>query len=176
MPAILSIIGKSGSGKTTLIEKLIPELRRRGVRIGTIKHTDHDIDLDKKGKDSWRHRAAGSESSMLAAPQGFSLVRGWQGYELDDLEVYFEGVDLILTEGFKQGNRPKIEVFRTSVHQEPIYSGGPELIAMVTDSTAVRDIPVFDLDDIPGLADLIESYLISGSGWNQQHHRKKKMG
>jgi molybdopterin-guanine dinucleotide biosynthesis protein MobB len=176
MPAILSIIGKSGSGKTTLIEKLIPELNRRGYRIGTIKHTDHDIDLDKKGKDSWRHRAAGAESAMLAAPHGFSLVRGWQDYELDDLEAYFDGVDLILTEGFKQGNRPKIEIFRTSVYQKPIYSGGPDLVAMVTDSKAARDIPVFGLNDTSGLADLIESYLITGSGWNLQQHRNKKMG
>ena len=69
MPAIVSIIGKSGSGKTTLIEKLIPELKRRGYRIGTIKHTVHEFDLDVRGKDSWRHKAAGAQAVLLAAPQ-----------------------------------------------------------------------------------------------------------
>ncbi|KPJ78022.1 MAG: hypothetical protein AMJ54_05480 [Deltaproteobacteria bacterium SG8_13] len=176
MPAILSIIGKSGSGKTTLIEKLIPELKRRGHRIGTIKHTVHDIDLDTRGKDSWRHKAAGAESVMLAAPHGVSLVKSLREYELDDLVGYFDDLDLIITEGFKRGNRPKIEIFRTSVHREPLFSGGPDLIAMVTDSQAERDIPVFGLDDTAGLADLIEQNLISESGWNRQRQRKNTMG
>jgi molybdopterin-guanine dinucleotide biosynthesis protein MobB len=176
MPAILSIIGKSGSGKTTLIEKLIPELKRRGYRVGTIKHTVHDFDLDSRGKDSWRHKTAGAETVMLAAPQGISLVKGMRGYELDDLEAYFEDIDLIITEGFKRGSRPKIEIFRTSAHREPLFSGGPDLIAMVSDSPVERNIPVFGLDDIAGIVDLIEEKMIAGTGWNLQRHRKKTTG
>lgn len=177
MPAILSIIGKSGSGKTTLIEKLIPELKRRGYRIGTIKHTIHDIDLDDRAKDSWRHKAAGAETVMLAAPHGVSLVKGLQGYELDDLAAYFDDdIDLIVTEGFKRGGRPKIEIFRTSAHRKPLYSGKPDLIAMVSDSPAERDVPVFGLDDVAGIADLIEEKVIRGTEWSLQRHRKKTAG
>ncbi len=176
MPPILSIIGKSGSGKTTLLEKLIPELKRRGYRIGTIKHTVHDIDLDSKGKDSWRHKAAGAETVLLAAPHGVSLVKDMQAYELNDLAIYFDDIDLIITEGFKRGNRPKIEIFRTAVHRKPLLSGQPDLIAMVTDSKAERDVPVFGLEDVTGLADLIEENLISRTRWNRQQHRKKTMG
>ena len=176
MPAIVSIIGKSGSGKTTLIEKLVPELRRRGYRIGTIKHTVHEVDLDIRGKDSWRHKAAGAQTVLLAAPHGVSLVKEMQGYELDDLESYFDDIDLIITEGFKQGNRPKIEIFRTAVHREPLFSGEPDFIAMVTDSAVERDIPVFGLEDIAGIADLIEEDVISRPGWNLHERRKNTMG
>ena len=176
MPAILSIIGKSGSGKTTLIEKLIPELKKRGYRIGTIKHTVHDFDLDSKGKDSWRHKAAGAETVLLAAPHGVSVVKDLQEYEVDDLAAYFDGLDLILTEGFKRGSKPKIEIFRTAAHRQPLYRGAPELIAMVTDSAVARDVPVFGLEDIAGLADLIEENLIAESGWKLQQPQKKTMG
>ena len=176
MPPILSIIGKSGSGKTTLIEKLIPELKQRGYRIGTIKHTEHEIDLDSRGKDSWRHKAAGAETVVLAAPHGISLVREVRSCELDALAAYFEDIDLIITEGFKRGNRPKIEIFRTAAHQEPIFSGSPDLIAMVTDSGTERDVPLFALDDIAGIADLIEANVISGAGWDLRRHRKKTTG
>lgn len=176
MPPILSIIGKAGSGKTTLIEKLIPELKRRGYRIGTIKHTVHEFDLDTRGKDSWRHKVAGAESVMLAAPRGVSLVKDLQDYDLDHLVGYFDDVDLVITEGFKRGNRPKIEIFRTAAHREPLFTGGPNLIAMVTDSPAARDVPVFGLDDTTALADLIVEKLLSETGWNLQQHRKKTTG
>lgn len=176
MPVILSIIGKSGSGKTTLIEKLIPELKGRGYRIGTIKHTVHEFDLDTRGKDTWRHRIAGADTVMLAAPHGISLIRDLPGYDLDDLVGHFYDVDLIITEGFKRGDRPKIEIFRTAAHQEPLFSGGPELIAMVTDSQVERNLPVFGLDDTAGLADLVEEKLNSETAWNLQPPHKKKMG
>ena len=176
MPAIVSIIGKSGSGKTTLIEKLIPELRRRGYRIGAIKHTIHDVDLDSRGKDSWRHKAAGAEAVLLAAPRGVSLVKDLPEYDLEDLTAYFDEFDLIITEGFKRGSRPKIEIFRKSVHRKPIFSGAPDLIAMVTDAAIESDVPIFGLEDIAGIADLIEANIISGAGWKLHQRLKKTMG
>ena len=75
MPVILSIVGKSGSGKTTLIEKLLPELKHRGMRIGTIKHSAHEMDMDKPGKDSWRHRQAGADTVMVVSPQTIAMVK-----------------------------------------------------------------------------------------------------
>ncbi len=86
MPPIISVVGKSESGKTTLIEKLIPELKNRGYRIGTIKHAHHNFDMDKEGKDSWRHKAAGSETVVIVSPGKISIVKDEDFEGLEHLE------------------------------------------------------------------------------------------
>jgi molybdopterin-guanine dinucleotide biosynthesis protein B len=156
MPVILSIVGKSGSGKTTLIEKLVPELKRRGMRIGTIKHSAHKIEMDKPGKDSWRHKQAGADTVMVVAPQTIAMVKSMPSANLDGLEKYFDDVDLVLTEGFKSGPMPKIEVFRQAAHAEPLCRGDYQLIAFVTDTATDLGVPAFGLNDVAQLADLIE--------------------
>jgi len=156
MPVILSIVGKSGSGKTTLIEKLVPELKRRGMRIGTIKHSAHKIEMDKPGKDSWRHKQAGADTVMVVAPQTIAMVKSMPSANLDGLEKYFDDVDLVLTEGFKSGPMPKIEVFRQAAHSEPLCRGDDQLIAFVTDTAIDLGVPAFGLNDVAQLADLIE--------------------
>jgi molybdopterin-guanine dinucleotide biosynthesis protein B len=156
MPVILSIVGKSGSGKTTLIENLVPELKRRGMRIGTIKHSAHKIEMDKPGKDSWRHKQAGADTVLVVAPQTIAMVKSMPSPKLDGLEKYFDDLDLVLTEGFKSGPMPKIEVFRRAAHAEPLCRGDDQLIALVTDTAIDLGVPAFGLNDVAQLADLIE--------------------
>jgi len=156
MPQILSVVGRSQSGKTTLIEKLIPELKKRGYRIGTIKHAHHGFDIDKTGKDSWRLRHAGADVVVVASPGKIAMVKDDDRESLDDLQTYFEGTDLIITEGYKRENKPKIEVVRAARHTQLICRGDHDLIAVVSDVDLNPGVPKFGLDDITELADLIE--------------------
>jgi len=156
MPPIISVVGKSESGKTTLIEKLIPELKNRGYRIGTIKHAHHNFDMDKEGKDSWRHKAAGSETVVIVSPGKISIVKDEDFERLEHLEKYFDGMDLVITEGFKREKMPKIEVCRAARNKEPLCRNDHTLIALVTDTETNCNVPTFGLEEIKGLADLIE--------------------
>lgn len=156
MPPIISIIGKSESGKTTLIERLIPELKKRGYRVGTIKHAPHGFDIDKKGKDSWRHKEAGAETVLVASQGKIAMIKDNNSETLDSLEKYFYDVDLIITEGYKRENKPKIEIHRSSRHQRPFCLDDDNLIAFVTDSDIDVTVPKFGLDEIEKIADLIE--------------------
>lgn len=161
MVPIISFVGKSGSGKTTLLEKLIPELKNRGYRIGIVKHTHHEVEMDKKGKDSARHKEAGAEMVILAGLRQFSMVRDMPDNSLADslesLEIYFRDLDIVITEGFKKEDKPKIEVFRLETHKTPLYNGSKDFIAIVTDADINPGIPVFGLNEINDLADFIEN-------------------
>ena len=157
MPAILSIVGKSDSGKTTLIEKLIPELKQRGYRVGTIKHSAHGFEMDQKGKDSWRHRQAGADTVAVSAPGQIAFTKRTEQSTLEDLLYLFDDVDVIITEGFKRSNQAKIEIFRKGVHDHPLEGQNNNTIAYVTDAPLETDLPLFGLDDIRALADFIES-------------------
>lgn len=156
MTNIISVVGKSGSGKTTLIEKLIPELKKRGYRIGIIKHAHHGFDIDKKGKDSWRHKEAGADTVLVASPGKIAMVKNDKYDSLDGLAKYFDDVDLVITEGYKREDKPKIEVFRTGRHKEPLCSNVNNLIAFVTDSDIDLNVPKFGLEEIEELADWLE--------------------
>lgn len=162
-PPMISFVGQSGSGKTTLLVRLIPELKRRGYRIGTVKHTHHDPEACDKGKDSARHREAGADAVILAASRQISLVREMPGDDPEALLPYFHDMDLVITEGFKRKNRPKIEVFRRAAHAAPLYRGQADFVAMVTDTELALDIRRFDFEDIAGLADFIEERFLAGA-------------
>ncbi|QTA82319.1 Molybdopterin-guanine dinucleotide biosynthesis adapter protein [Desulfonema limicola] len=157
MIPIISFVGKSGSGKTTLIEKLIPELKKRGYRIGVVKHTHHEVKMDKNGKDSTRHKEAGAEMVILASSGRISMVRDLPYDSLKSLEIYFSDLDLVITEGFKKEDKPKIEVFRLATHKTPLFNGSKDFAAIVTDADIKPEIPVFGLNDIKDIADFIES-------------------
>src|SRR5512139_2381303 len=104
MIPIVSIVGKSDSGKTTLIEKLLPELVRRGYRVATVKHDIHGFEVDREGKDSWRHKKAGAHTSVISSPNKVALIRDVEK-DLTLAEIrdrLIQGVDLILSEGFKK--------------------------------------------------------------------------
>ena len=156
MPQILSIVGRSQSGKTTLIEKLIPELKKRGYRIGTIKHAHHGFDIDKSGKDSWRHWHAGADAVAVASPGKVAIVKNDERESPESFLDYFEDMDLVITEGFKKEKLPKIEVLRATRHTELICARDSHLIAVVTDVDINPDVPKFGLEDIKELANLIE--------------------
>jgi molybdopterin-guanine dinucleotide biosynthesis protein B len=156
-PPIVSIVGKSNSGKTTLIERILPVLKARGYRIGTIKHTGHDFDIDHRGKDSHRHKTAGADAVMVAGPGRIALFKDVAAPDLDDLVGYFKDLDLIFTEGYKRAGKPKIEICRAARSTVPLCLADPNLVAMVTDiDIAGITAPVFAPDDIQGLADFIE--------------------
>ena len=164
MIPILSIVGKSDSGKTTLIEKLVPELVRRGYRIATIKHDVHGFDIDREGKDSWRHKKAGAHTVIISSPHKLALIRDVDhDAELPELrERYIRDVDLILTEGFKRNTQPKIEVSRQEVHQELLCRKEDNLLAIASNRRFDIGVPCFDLNDSQGLADLIEDHFLKG--------------
>jgi len=160
MPPIVSIIGRSKSGKTTLVEKLITELGSRGYRIATVKHTPHGMSFDKPDKDTWRHLEAGSVAAVASSEDKMVLIRPVaSGMTLDDIaRILGEDYDLILAEGFKQGDAPKIEVHRREVG--PLLSGIRKLVAVVTDEPVATKARQFGFADIKALADLLETGFI----------------
>ena len=161
MPPVVSVVGKSNSGKTTLIEKLIVELKKRGRKIGIIKHAHHGFVMDKEGKDSWRHGKAGAETVMVASPDGFAMVKNHKDPSLDSLLPFFSDVDLIITEGFKRENKPKIEVFRSTQHKEPLCRKNNDLVAFVSDIPVDVAVPSFGLEEIEKIVDLIEEKFLA---------------
>ena len=156
MPPIVSVVGKSKSGKTTLIEKLIQELKSRGYRVATIKHTPQGVSFDETGKDSWRHIQAGSEATVVSSSDRIIMIKPVaQHPTLDEMtRLLGEDYDIILTEGFKQGNSPKIEVHRKAVG--PPLKGLKKLIAIVSDEPLETNARQFSPEDTKGLTDLLE--------------------
>jgi molybdopterin-guanine dinucleotide biosynthesis protein MobB len=160
MTPIISIIGKSNSGKTTLIEKLIPELRSRGYRVATIKHHFHsDKSLDIPGKDTYRHAQAGAEQVVIISPlTTVTYDYPPQPPTPQKVATQMTNVDLILTEGFTQAALPAIEVSRAERSMELV--GDPNyLLAVVTDHSIKTTKPVFDINDVIGLAVFIELFI-----------------
>ena len=160
MPPIVSIVGKSKSGKTTLMEGLIRELKSRGYRVGTIKHTPQGMTFDEPDKDSWRHIQAGSEATAISSPDRIVLIKPvTQALTLDEIaHLVGEDCDIILAEGFKQDSAPKIEVHRKEVGSP--LSSVKKLIAIATDEPLETKTRQFSLQDIKGLADLLENGFI----------------
>jgi molybdopterin-guanine dinucleotide biosynthesis adapter protein len=162
-PPIVSIVGFSGSGKTTLLEKLIPELAGLGLRIGTIKHHVHGFEMDKPGKDTWRHKRAGAAVTIISSPRQIGMVMDVDhDQHPDELTYLLHDVDIVLTEGYKQGDTPKIEIFREGLREHPVCRDDPRLIGLVTDTRVDLGVPRFALDDIKGLAAfLIDRFAIT---------------
>lgn len=155
---IFGIAGWSGSGKTTLIEKLIPELTARGLRVSVIKHAHHGFDLDRPGKDSWRHREAGATEVMITSGQRWALLHESRDEPEPTLAGYlarFADCDLVLVEGFKNEPIPKIEVHRAANGKPPIFPDNPGVVAVATDVKLDAALPLFGLDDAAALAALV---------------------
>lgn len=159
MIPIVSIVGKSASGKTTLIEKLIPELVRRHYKVATVKHDAHSFEIDKKGKDSWRHKNAGASTAIVSSQKRVTIFTDAEkDLTLEELRnKYINGVDIILAEGYKKSIHPKIEVNRAAIGNGLLCTAdGDNLIAIVSDREHKLDVPIFDPEDFVGLANLIE--------------------
>ena len=157
MLPIICIVGASNSGKTTFLEKLIPELRRRGYRVGTVKHDVHGFEMDREGKDTWRHRHAGAQTIAIASPVMLATIRETEAeMPLEQLAGrYFWDEDILLAEGYKQSRFPKIEVFRSEIEAKPICAVQDNLMAIVTDDRVELDVPGFHFDQVAAVADLI---------------------
>ncbi len=151
----ICLVGCDGHGKTTLLEELIPAVLAAGRRVGSIKHSGHRHELDRPGKDSFRHRAAG------ARPAGI-ITDGLAGVfvplaEDDDpfalLAPMFAGCDLVLVEGFKSGPYLKVEVFRRAAGGEPLAAQDASIRAVISDDPVEVDVPVWPRSDVPGMVD-----------------------
>ncbi len=158
MVPIVSFVGWSGIGKTTLLEKLIPELVRRGYRVATVKHVHH-FSMDHEGKDTWRHRKAGAACTIISSPEELAMIRDMDhDASLDEIrEKYIGDVDIMITEGYKQERAPKIEVFRAGEHPGPVFADGRGLAALVTDTDFDLGVPCIGLEEIDELADFVEN-------------------
>jgi len=154
---VISIVGRSSnSGKTTLLEKIIREGKRRRWRVATLKHDVHGFEMDQPGKDTWRHAQAGADVVAISSPKKIAVLESiTEEQPLDDVLTRIRDVDVIFTEGYKHSNKPKIEVFRSAVHQE-LFSKPEELLAIASDVLFDNGIPCFHLDDAAGICDLIE--------------------
>ena len=159
MVPLISIVGKSNSGKTTFIENFIPVLKARGFKVGVIKHAHQNFEIEKKKKDSWRHKKAGANMVMISSPGKIALIKDEETEKLDNLIKYFSDMDIILCEGYKRENKPKIEIFRKEAHKEPLCQNDKSLFAFVTNSDIKLDVPCFGLNEITKVADLIEKKL-----------------
>ncbi len=162
MTPVISVVGKSNVGKTTLLEKLLRELKWRGIKVATVKHDVHGFDLDVPGKDTWRHAQAGSDVVVISSPDKLAMIsRVEEELSLDEICARISGVDLIITEGYKRENKPKIEVFRRGVYEE-LLSSPDELIAIASDVKFDLRVPCYGLDDAAGLVDRIEELFLRG--------------
>ena len=155
------ITGTSGSGKTTLITALLPALRAQGLRVSTIKHAHHGFDMDRPGKDSWRHREAGAEEVMVVSDGRWALLhesRDAGDLGLEAIVARMAPVDLLLVEGFRDTALPKLEVYRPATGKPPHFPDDPGIMAIATDGHVVMaDRPVLPLSDSATIASFILS-------------------
>ncbi len=156
---IYGVTGWKNSGKTTLMERLVAEVAGRGLSVSTLKHAHHAFDIDQPGKDSHRHRLAGARQVLVASGARWALMtelRGEPEPPLEALLAQLAPVDLVLIEGYKRDRHPKIEVRRAATAQDLIAAGDATIEAIASDSPlAGVDVPVFDLDDVAGVAGFI---------------------
>ena len=157
MIPVFSVVGRSNTGKTTLLEKLIPMLKSRGLRIGTVKHHAGNFEIDKEGKDSYRHKKAGANIAMITSPEKLALVAdAREDMTLSELaRQYMHDVDLIITEGYKREHMPKLEVYVYQEGLEPVARHDPDVIAIAADRLIDAHVPVFLRDDPEPIVDFI---------------------
>ncbi len=154
---IVHIVGRSKNGKTELIINLVREMKRRGIKVGTLKHSGHAHDLDKPGKDSYRHREAGAEPAAIATTDQMAayLPRAPEENPFDRLAPLFDNCDIILVEGYSHGPGKNIEVWRSASEAEPVFREREDILAVVTDDPLTTDLPVWPRQDVKLLVDRI---------------------
>jgi molybdopterin-guanine dinucleotide biosynthesis protein MobB len=165
MQSIISFVGKSGSGKTTLLEKVIAELKKRGYKVAIIKHSHHKDDLDTAAKDTWRFTQAGTEISAINSLDHLAIYRRMDSFfDPQDISNFvLWDYDILLTEGFKGSNYPKIEVHRSEQGQG-LLTDPKLLLAVVTDEPLDVKVPQLSREDVSGIADIIEKTIIAHKG------------
>jgi molybdopterin-guanine dinucleotide biosynthesis adapter protein len=158
----IAIAGYSGSGKTTLIERVIPCLVMEGFRVSLIKHAHHEFDVDQRGKDSWRHREAGATEVLVSSSNRWVLMHELRGAAEPTLEEqlkHFAPCDVVIVEGWKHHDMPKIEVHRKLADRPLLFPNDKNVVAVATDESLATTLPQFDLDDAEGVAQFIITHL-----------------
>ena len=161
-PPVVSVVARSQTGKTTFIEALLPELKQAGLRVAVVKHHHHTSSFDTPGKDTHRMAEAGADLVLGISPvqvATFSREPGSAGLDAV-IARHCAGYDLVLTEGYKRGRHPKIEVHRTERSSE-LLCEFDEMLALVTDAEWDTNVPLFELDDAQGVAQLLTRWLES---------------
>ncbi len=150
---VYSFVAHSGTGKTTYLERLIPSLKARGLRVGIVKHDAHEFEIDREGKDSWRFSHAGADVTAVASATKAAFIER-RCLDMETIISRIRDVDLILTEGYKHGPWAKIAVDRAALGRELVLPA-EECFAIVSDRTIPGSVPVFPLDDPDPLADCL---------------------
>ncbi|HXP96968.1 MAG TPA: molybdopterin-guanine dinucleotide biosynthesis protein B [Telmatospirillum sp.] len=156
---VFGLAGWSGAGKTTLMVALVQKISARGVTVSTIKHAHHRFDIDRPGKDSFRHREAGATEVMIATPERWALMhemRASPEAQLGELLAHMTPVDLLLIEGFKAHPHDKLEIHRPSLGKPMIWPQDPYIVAVASDAP-LEDLPLprLDLDDSSAIVEFI---------------------
>jgi molybdopterin-guanine dinucleotide biosynthesis protein B len=152
---VFGFAGYSGSGKTTMIEQVIPRLVMEGVRVSLIKHAHHDFDIDRPGKDSYRHREAGATEVLVSSGQRWVLMhelRGAAEPTLTEQLNRFSPCDLVVVEGFKSEPYPKIEIHRRATGKPLLYPADPTVVGIASDEPLDTALPQFGLEDYDAIA------------------------
>jgi molybdopterin-guanine dinucleotide biosynthesis protein B len=163
-PPVIHIVGKKNSGKTTLMEKLIPTLSARGYRVGTIKHhhSGRPVDLDWKGKDSWKHRNAGARAVAVLSPAEAVLFQQTDDpMPLSQLVAKMKDVDVVLVEGLSLEARFVIRIATDALPPESVSQDQENLLALVGSTNAIPGVPHFDRDDVGALVDHIQRRVLT---------------
>lgn len=159
---VIGFAGYSGSGKTTLIEKVIPVLVRGGLRVSLVKHAHHEFDVDQPGKDSWRHRHAGCSEVLISSSRRWALMhelRGAPEPPLAELLAHLAPCDLVIVEGYKAAEIPKVEVHRREANAPLLHPDDPHVVAIATDEPLPSALPQLALDDAEAVARFIVRHL-----------------
>ncbi len=159
---VFGFAGYSGAGKTTLIENLIPRFVLEGLTVSLIKHAHHGFDIDRPGKDSYRHREAGCREVLLTSDQRWVLMhelRGRREPTLEDQLAILSPCDLALVEGYKASAIPKLEVHRPAHGQPLMFPANPHIVAVASDVPIETSLPLFDLNDYDRIAGFVMTYL-----------------
>jgi len=160
-PPLFGVVGWKNSGKTTLMVGLVGELTKRGLAVSVIKHAHAKFEIDHEGRDSFRMREAGACQVALSSPKRFALMRELGDapeMSFADILAYAGKCDLVLVEGYKRENFPKIEIRREgAASREPLLGSFPQIVAIASDrpDSEGGTLPVFHLNDINGLADFV---------------------
>jgi molybdopterin-guanine dinucleotide biosynthesis protein B len=160
---VIGLAGWSGAGKTTLLTRVIPLLNAQGLRVSVIKHAHHKFDVDKPGKDSWRHREAGAEEVLVSSGNRWALMhelRDEREPRLPELLQKLSRVDLVVIEGYKTEPHRKIEVHRAENGKPFLFPGDADIIGIAADIAVETRLPVAHLDDIAGVAAMMRRYAI----------------
>jgi molybdopterin-guanine dinucleotide biosynthesis protein MobB len=156
---VFGIAGWSGGGKTTLLRRLIPILTECGFSVSTLKHAHHNFDIDKPGKDSYKHRQAGAREVLVSSTHRWALLhenRGDAELDLADMLARLSPVDLVLVEGFKHHPHDKLEVYRHDNGKPLLQPDDPYVRAIASDIPLPESkVPVFDRDDVAVIADFV---------------------